>query len=264
MACIPLSSCDQKLMKKRLSAFLLHLFISSLIALVTVFIVFYIWYPIPLHEAVGVTEIFLILLAVDITIGPVMTLIVYKPNKPSLKFDLTIIAILQLAALGYGVNTVFAGRPAFIVFSKDRFEIAKASDIDPVSANKALEKGNESAIAGWAQPRWVGAVASLDPKRNQEILFSSLQGGPDWPQLPELFVPLSQVKEQMLARSRSIDELHKLQRKNGNEVNLDDWKDSKWLPLRSKVKNLVVLIDAGTADVIKILDIDPWTVSASK
>lgn len=249
-------------MRNRLSAFLLHLLISGVVALITVCIVFYIWYPAPLHDAVGVTQIFLILLAVDITIGPVMTLIVYKPNKPSLKFDLTVIAFLQLAALGYGVNTVFAGRPAFIVFSKDRFEIAKACDIDPVSANKALQNGNESAIAGWAQPRWVGAVASLDAKRAQDIMFSSLQGGPDWPQLPELFVPISQVKEQMLARSRPLEELRELNRKNGSTVKLDDWKDRKWLPLRGKAKNMAVLIDARTADVIKILDIDPWSLSA--
>jgi hypothetical protein len=251
-------------MKNRIAAFLLHFLISGMAALASVYVVFYIWYPTPLHEAVGVTRIFLLLLAVDIVIGPILTLIVYRPNKPSLKLDLTIIALLQLTALGYGMNTMFEGRPAFVVFSTDRFELGRACDMDPESANKALLSGNQAAIAGWTQPRWVAAVAPKDSKRAQDIMFSSLQGGPDWPQLPELFVSLSQVKEQMLAKSKPLEELPELIRKNGNAVNLDDWKDRKWLPLRGKAKNMAVLIDAHTAEVIKILDIDPWSLSVGE
>jgi hypothetical protein len=171
---------------------------------------------------------------------------------------------MQLTTLGYGMNTVFEGRPAFVDFSGDRFELGRACDLNPESLNKALESGNQAAIAGWTQPRWVAAVASKDTKRAQDIMFSSLQGGPDWHQLPELFTPLSQVKNQLLAKALPLEELQKLERKNGNEVNLDAWKDSKWLPLRGKAKNLTVLIDAQTAEVSKILDIDPWSLSAAK
>jgi hypothetical protein len=251
-------------MQSRIKAFLLHLSISGMVGLAAVFIVFYIWYPAPLHEAAGVTQIFLLLLAVDVVIGPTLTLIVFKPNKPSLKLDLAIIAILQLSALAYGMNTVFQGRPAFVVFSVDRFELGRACDIDPESADRALRSGNQAAVAGWMQPRWVGAAAPKDPKRAQDILFSSLQGGPDWPQLPELFVPLSEVKAQMLARARSVEELREPLRKNQTETDLDDAKDAKWLPLRGKARNMTVLIDARTAEVIKILDIDPWSLSAAK
>jgi hypothetical protein len=246
-------------MINRITAFLCHLSISGMVGLAAVFVVFYIWYPAPLHEAAGVTRIFLLLLAVDVAIGPILTLIVFKPKKPSLKFDLTVIALLQLSALGYGMNTVFEGRPAFVVFSADRFELGRACDIDPESADRALKSGNQAAIAGWAQPRWVAAVEPKDPKRAQDILFSALKGGPDWPQLPELFIPLSQVKEQMLARARTVEELREQLRKTQSPVNLDDSKDVKWLPLRGKAKNMIVLIDAQTAEVIEILDIDPWS-----
>jgi hypothetical protein len=254
-------------MKNRISAFLIHLLLSGVVAAIAVILVFWVWYPMPLHNAVGVTEIFLILLSVDIVIGPMLTFIVYKPDKPSLKFDLTVIALLQLVALGYGINTVFQGRPAFIVFSKDRFEIARASDIDPDSASKALQNGNQTAQASWTSPRWVAAVASSDPKRDQEILFSAVQGGPDWPLLPELFVPLTQVKEQVLKKARPLQELQQTSSKNTllnaemqDFTPLQDWQDNrvKWLPLRGKVKDMVVLVDANSAAVIKIVDINPW------
>jgi hypothetical protein len=63
----------------------------------------------------------------------------------------------------------------------------------------------------------------------------------------------------MLARARTVEELREQLRKTQSPVNLDDSKDVKWLPLRGKAKNMVVLIDAQTAEVIEILDIDPWS-----
>jgi hypothetical protein len=253
-------------MQNRFQPFLIHLILSAAIAAVVMVIVFWVWYPSPLHDAVGVTQIFLLLMGVDVTIGPVITLIIYKPCKPSLKFDLAVVALLQLCALSYGVNTVFAGRPAFIVFAKDRFEIARYSDLDANSVAKAVESRNQAAIAGWGRPKWVAAVESLDPKRNEEILFSSLQGGADWALLPELFVPLTQVKDQILSRARSLQKLRAMHSKDDSLKLLANWQDSEaqWLPLRGTVKDMVILVDPLSAAVIDILDIDPWFASASK
>lgn len=248
-------------MKNRIYAFLTHLILSGIIAFTAMAVVFLVWYPAPLHEALGVTRIFLILLAIDIVIGPVITLIIYKPGKPGLKFDLAVIALLQLSALSYGMNTVFQGRPAFIVFSQDQFEIARASEIDPESAKKALQSENRTAIAGWTRPRWVAAIASPDPKRAEEIMFSSVQGGPDWPLLPELYVPLTQVKAQILAKAKPLQELQVLYPNDDSIKDLTHWQTGvvKWLPLRGKVKDMVVLVDPDdSAAVLKILDINPW------
>ncbi len=245
----------------RITAFSIHLGISALIAVISIFVVFFIWYPAPLHTAVGVTQIFLILLAVDVTIGPLLTFVVFKKGKKSLTFDLSVIAALQIVALVYGMNTVFEGRPAFVVFSVDRFEISRAYEIDPKSLETALKAKNENATVSWLQPKWVGAVASKDPDRRQKILFESVVGGNDWPQLPELFVPLSEVKKQILERGKPLEMLRKLH--PGDPViesELSQWKDNdvKWVPLVSNAKNMTVIVDAKTADVIKIIDINPW------
>ncbi len=86
-------------------------------------------------------------------------------------------------------------------------------------------------------------------------------GGADWPLLPELYVPLTEVKGQMLTRAKPLSELRKLY-VNNKEITqtLADWHDDaiKWLPLRGKVKNMVVLIDVKTAQVLDTLDINPW------
>lgn len=93
-------------MSKRLKFFLGHLSISFFIALLVVSLVFFIWYPSPLANAVGVTHIFLMLLAIDVIIGPLLGLLVYKERKKSLKFDLSVIIIIQIAALCYGIFSI--------------------------------------------------------------------------------------------------------------------------------------------------------------
>lgn len=243
-------------MKSRFYAFLTHLLLSGLVATMTVIMVFFVWYPMLLDEATGVTEIFLILLLVDIVIGPVMTFVVYQQGKPGLKFDLCVIITLQIAALIYGMSTVFAGRPAFIVFNQDRFDITRLVEIDTASAKKAEEADNLSAKPGWFRPRWVGAVAPSDRKRAEEILFSAVDGGPDWPQLPELYVPLEQVKQQMLNKAQPLSTLRQLD-KNAALIDVQDG-HIKWLPLRGKVKDMVVLIDGNSAEIIEVVDINPW------
>lgn len=241
--------------KNRFYAFFTHLLLSSLVAVLTIVLVFFIWYPNPLDKAVGVTEIFLIVLGVDIITGPIMTLVVFKPKKPGLILDLFIIVILQFSALTYGLSTVFIGRPVFIVFNQDRFDLTRAIDIDEASLKIAEQTNNPSAKVSWLKPRWVGAVAPKDKKRDEEILFSALDGGPDWPQLPELFVPLEQVKEQMLKKAQPLDILRQRDKQG---LLADQPNTVKWLPLNSKVKSQTVLIDGNSAEIKKIVDIDPW------
>ena len=78
-------------MSKCLKFFLGHLAISFFIALIVVGVVFFIWYPSPLAKAVGVTDIFLMLLAIDVVIGPMLGWVVYKEGKKTLKMDLSIV-----------------------------------------------------------------------------------------------------------------------------------------------------------------------------
>ena len=112
-------------MSKRLKFFLSHLSISLLIVLLVIGLVFFVWYPFQLTTAVGVTHIFLMLLAIDVIIGPVLGLLVYQEGKKSLKFDLTVIILLQLSALFYGIYSIEQGRPVWLVYNVDRFELVR-------------------------------------------------------------------------------------------------------------------------------------------
>ena len=153
-----------------MKAFAIHLAISALIALAVIGLVFFIWYPTPLHTAVGVTQIFLILLAVDVVLGPLLTLLVYKVGKKTLVMDLTVIALLQLSALGYGLWTVAEGRPAWLVFSIDRFELVRINDIDE---RKLDEAATEYRKPSWFGPKWVAGLSPTNIEEKNELKKSS-------------------------------------------------------------------------------------------
>ena len=74
-----------------------------------------------------------ILIGVDLVLGPLLTLIVYKQGKPGLKFDLSFIAAVQVAALIYGSYTLHSERPHFLVFAIDRVTLVALSGIDESS-----------------------------------------------------------------------------------------------------------------------------------
>ena len=65
---------------RRYNFFSFHLVLSLFVGLVIILIVFLVWYPTPLATATGVTHLFLMMLAIDIVIGPILGLIVYKDN----------------------------------------------------------------------------------------------------------------------------------------------------------------------------------------
>ena len=60
---------------------------------------------------------------IDIVAGPLLTLIVYNRAKPELKRDVSVVGLLQLAFLGYGLHTAWVSRPIFLVGAVDRFTL---------------------------------------------------------------------------------------------------------------------------------------------
>ena len=104
---------------KRKKFFLSHLIISISLALLVIGLVFFIWYPSPLATAVGVTHIFLMMLAIDVIVGPLLGLLVYREGKKTLKFDLGVIIVLQISALCYDLYSIEQGRPAWITYNVD-------------------------------------------------------------------------------------------------------------------------------------------------
>src|SRR5258707_15556559 len=114
----------------------LHLLFSIAIAAAVLALMLSLWYPGPLFEAAGGNDLLFILVGVNVVIGPLITLIIFRSGKWGLKFDLAVIAILQIGALIYGMRAVYLARPLFIVFVVDQFQVASAPQLDPRGAGQ--------------------------------------------------------------------------------------------------------------------------------
>ena len=243
-------------MSKRVKFFLGHFCISLFIASIVVGMVFFIWYPSPLAKAVNVTHIFLMMLMIDVIIGPVLGLLVYKDGKKTLKFDLTVIILIQLSALCYGVYTIAQGRPVWIVYSVDRFELVKNNEIIDENLQKARP---EYQYPSWLGPQFIAMQLSLDREQRSKEMFDEVFSGVSLAQHPERYVKLSSVKAQIQQRALPLVELQRYNQKTDVEKTLAKYpKANAWLPLKATAVDMVVLITKEKAEVVKIVDLRPW------
>ena len=242
-------------MSKRLKFFLSHLLLSFLIASVVVGLVI-IWYPYPLANAVGVTNIFFMLLVIDVIVGPVLGLLVYKEGKKTLKFDLSVIIIIQIAALCYGVFSIEQGRPAWLVFHTDRFELVRKNDLILENIDHALPQFQH---VSWSKPKFVALKISKNNKQYQEDIFAEVLVGISLSQRPERYVKLTEAKAKIQQRALPIKKLEKYNPKTEVEKTLTKYPNADaWLPLKATAVDMVVLINKESASIIKIVDLRPW------
>lgn len=68
--------------------------------------------------------------------GPLLTFVLFSPKKSrkELRVDLTLVAAIQIAALGYGMWTVWQARPLYLVHEVDRFKAISAPDAKALKA----------------------------------------------------------------------------------------------------------------------------------
>lgn len=243
-------------MSPRITAFIIHLGLSALIAFAVMALVFGLWYSTPLATATGVTSIFLLLLIVDVILGPSLTLLVYKPGKKTLIYDLSVIVCLQLAALTYGLYTVVEGRPAWLVFAQDRFELVRIPDIDTRKLNEAASQYRQPS---WLGPQWSTAINPKDAEQKIDILFETLAGGPDIAQRPNLYQPLEQHTDLIRPHIQPLTALTQFNPSHKVQVILSTHPSANgWLPLSANHQDMVVLMQRDSASVITIVDLRPW------
>lgn len=236
----------------------IHLFLSAAIGGALIAVMLLVWYPWPLFEVAGGSGLIMILLGVDVVLGPLITLVVFRAGKKGLKFDLLFIAMVQLAALAYGVHAVFAVRPAYIVFTVDRFELVAAIDLDPNDLAQVSDPAFKRAPF-WG-PDYVAASMPADAAGRQKILESGL-AGKDLNLFPQHYVPFERLAADALRRSRPASIL--VQRDpaamKGYLASAGRTPESlRFLPLRARVGDAAVLLDATSGMPVKILQVDPW------
>jgi hypothetical protein len=234
----------------------IHLLICAAIAATSIAVILGVWFPGPLFEAAGGLGLLYLLIGVDVSVGPLITLIVFKSGKPGLKLDLAVIGALQLAALVYGLNVLALARPAFIVFAKDRFEMATAVELDP--AELAAAKYPQFRAVPWSGPMLAGATLPTDPAEHKKLVDLSLAGF-DVQHFPRYWSPYAEHAKEVLAKADTIARLRSTDPETAQAV--DAWLASsgtkedavRALLLRTRFAWVAVLVDPKTAQPVKMV-----------
>lgn len=243
-------------MSKRLKFFLGHIVISILIALIVVCVVFLLWYPAPLAKATGVTQIFLMLIAVDVIVGPMLTLLVYKEGKKTLKMDLIVIVLIQITALLYGVYNIEQGRPLWLVQNGNRFELVRNNEI--MDENIKLAKAEYRQVS-WLKPQFVAVKSGSSIEEKNRNLFEEVESGISAALRPERYTTLDQEKQNLVVHSRDLEELKKFNDSLKMQTILKKYPNANaWLPLQATTIDMTVLINKNTGEIVKIVDLRPW------
>jgi hypothetical protein len=246
----------------RLFASSIHLGVSLAIAALAALLVFGLWYPYPYRDTSGGRELFLIVVAVDVILGPLITLTVFNRAKPrdELVRDLSVVGVIQVAALAYGLWTVAVARPVHLVFEYDRFRVVHAIEVPQELLDQAPDDVRRMP---WTGP----TVLALRPFRNVEeestATLMALHGLP-LSARPDLWQAYPQARQRVLAAAKPLADLR--QRFPGQAGEIDaaagraGYPDVKlvYLPMVSRKSFWTVLLDAETADVRGFIPLDSF------
>lgn len=237
----------------------MHLLVSATVVGAVLAIVFLIWYPDYLFALSGAISPILVMVGVDVTLGPLLTFVVFKPGKPGLKFDLAVIFAVQAIALVYASVTLFNARPHFLVFAEDSYAAVAAVAVD-MSAIEVDELTSKP-LAG---PVLVFAERPQDPEArrafDQGVLFD---GDPDLQYRPEFYRPYREGAAKIRAAAKHIEDFVPANASEEQEIanarkRFDDVPALGIVPSLSIVDDFALVIDLESLEPLAAIRVNAW------
>lgn len=240
----------------RYSAAALHLAISAVIGVLLFASFWFVVYPSPMLLAIGGHEIFLLILGIDVVLGPLLTLIVFKSGKKSLRFDLATIALMQLSAMVYGVSVLHEGRPAYVAALGEKFQVVQAVEV----TDENLKKSRQS-LPQFA-PIWVGTKAPAGLWLTDAVNDVQAVGGGRG-HFPQLHIPYESMAKDVLAKSLPLSSLIAANAGKADEIRAwlknhgHDESSARYQPIKIRASEFAVILDGKSGAVVGIAPFKP-------
>ena len=153
----------------------LHLLISGVIAGVVTALILLLWYPGQYAQIARGLKLIVLVVGVDIVLGPLLTLVVFNPvkSRTELVRDISVIAMLQLSALVYGAHTVFIARPVALVFEGSQFRLVSAAEVEQKELERASPGLQKLSLTG---PMLLGTRDFKDEKEKSDAALTAFSG----------------------------------------------------------------------------------------
>ena len=241
----------------KLRAVGLHFLVTLFIAIISATFIFVVWYPSPYTNIAGGFDLWKLLVGVELTLGPLMSFVVYRPDKSrrALLFDYAVVGVIQVAALLYGVSTLYSARPVFMVFVTERFELVTAVDFDKNELKKA--KDWRTSTFG---PSLVGVREAENELEKDELMFDTVTSGRDIHLRPKYYTEID--VENVLRKVGELDDLkQKIQNSYlASKIPTIESYDSSygWLPVKNGFSFWVAIVRKSDLHVTEFLPIDSY------
>lgn len=237
-----------------------HLLLSLLVCGSLAGVVLWAMYPAPYFAAAGGGRLLAMIAVVDLCLGPALTFAVFDTRKRSLRMDLALVALVQVAALGYGLHALSLGRPVFLTWSVDRFELVSAAEVDP---RELADAPQAFRTLSWRGPL-TAATRLPDTDAEREQLNALVMAGMDLRHLIHRYQPFATAAGEVRARARPLDALagfnaaadidHALR-----EAGLAERRDAvRWVPVAGRHRDLVAFVDVDRGELPRVVRLQPW------
>jgi hypothetical protein len=250
------NSWNKSGVQRRCRAAGIHFILSAIVALLLTTPIIFWLYPSPFFQAAGGLNLLGMILGIDVILGPTLTFIVFNKAKASLKMDLKIIAFVQIVALIYGLYATAASRPVYMTYVVDRFELVSAADVDPDELKRAPIEIQD---VKWGHPQLAYAEQPTSEDERSTIVFSSINGV-DLNRLFRYYKPFALAQKKIVERAKPVETLLKFNDTSSVNAVLAAFKGQtlRYVPLQGKKRDLTVLVNANTGELVKVVDLKPW------
>jgi hypothetical protein len=220
----------------------------------------FMWFPDGYFQIFGIAKLFLILVAVNLVVGPGLSTLLYKPGKRGLRFDLIVVACIEIAILGVAMHEILERRPVFTVFAVDRFEAVTVSEVDTDSL-----RNSQLVLPHGLMPRLIYAELPTDMDVMSRLIDETvILGMQDIDRRPEFWKPYGQGMSFIKGAAKPLSALSSL-----NDVRAESIKrwlarqelsanDYVYLPIQGRTADGMIILHADIGYPVDVLAIDVW------
>ena len=210
-----------------------------------------VWFPGDLFYIDGGWQGLRLIAPIDLVLGPTLTLILYRPWKKSLAFDMSTIALVQILALGYGIHSAYQQRTAAIVFEyKGHFETISLSE---------LKETNLALAAMDLEPTTVGelgkmpAVVHAGTYENLGLYLEDiLNGKPALRKRTDRYVPIAEAIDDISKHRVQTGEDGEIIEVPASAQNTPDGKNLNQFKLQARYGNAIITLQDNGYEIRRI------------
>lgn len=188
---------------KKSTVFFAHLGLSLILFSLITGIMLWRWYPGDLFSAAGGWQGLKIIAGVDLVLGPLLTLLFYRPNKPKVWLDMSFIASLQIAALVWGIYAVYQKHPATLVIAQNKLYAVSHEEF--VAANALLRNEGVALEQPLKNNQFALYAKPIERENFGKYLASVFNGWPELPLRSDRYQPFDSARSEIEKLALSLE-----------------------------------------------------------